>query len=182
MNDNIIPYVPIAERVQAKKQKSQILCQQFFTMIDKLVQSQLIFNHDTSIGMVSINLEHINDLSKEMYGETFDIELLERHFKRLVYPKFLGVKEINSPIWNDTITPVWQFQLNQIDKCETATIKGDDAEYLLDQVLGYIRTWKLSLETNTTNPQTTYRANDLVYTLSDLESKLNQVQEYIAHH
>lgn len=181
MNDNIVPYVPIADRVQANNAASEYLCQQFFQLIDKVVQSQFVFNHDTTHGHLSINPEHINDLVKELQEKKIDISLLEQNLNNLIYPKYLGTKEIKSPIWNQTPTRVWQFQLNQIDNEKTNMIKQQDAEFLLDQALGYIRIWKGSLETNINNPQTTYRANDLLYALMDLELKLNQVHKYVSN-
>ena len=181
LNDNIIPYVPIADRIQANNPTSELLCQQFFRLIDKIVQSQFIFNHDTTHGHLSINPEHINDLIKELNEKGVDISLLEQHLNNLVYPKYLGIKEIKSSIWDQAPTTVWQFQLNQIHKEEPKMISHDDAEFLLDQALGYIRIWKGSLETNTINPQTTYRANDLVYALSDIELKLDQVQKFMSN-
>ena len=51
MNENIIPYVPIADRVHATNEKSQLVCQQFFNMVDQLVKAQITFNHDTTIGL-----------------------------------------------------------------------------------------------------------------------------------
>ena len=52
-NDSIIPYVPIADRVEAKTPKSQQMCQQFFKMIDSCVRVQMVFSHDTRGGYLS---------------------------------------------------------------------------------------------------------------------------------
>lgn len=180
MNDNIIPYVPIADRVKTHHKTSQTMCQQFFTLIDKVVQGNFMFNHDTKIGHLSINIEHLNDLVAELkQGEKIDVRLMERHFKDLIYPKYLGNKQISSPLWDNTDVHVWQFQLNEQALYEVETVDFNDAEYQLDKAIGYLRIWKSSLETNTTNPQTTYQANDLVYMLSDLEQKLMKVQTYL---
>lgn len=180
MNDNIIPYVPIADRVKSHHKTSQTMCQQFFTLIDKVVQGNFMFNHDTKIGHLSINIEHLNDLMAELKeGEKIDICLMERHFKDLIYPKYLGTKQIRSPLWNNSDVQVWQFKLNEQASDALESVDYDDAEYQLDQTIGYLRIWRSSLETNTTNPQTVYQANDLVYVLSDLEQKLVKVQTYI---
>ncbi|MDM1022053.1 hypothetical protein QSV37_17415 [Acinetobacter sp. VNK23] len=179
MNDNIIPYVPIADRVQATNETSQFLCQQFFTMIDKIVESQFIFNHDTSKGFLSINPEHINDLLKELKQGEVDIHILQNHLENLIYPKYLGAKQVNSSIWNNNDVHVWQFRLDQIDQKDEVSISADDAELNMDQALAYIKIWRQSLETNTHNPQTTYQANDLVYALLDIELKLSKVQRFL---
>ena len=47
MNENIIPYVPIAPRVQATNEKSRLLCEQLFLLIDSVTSSQILFNHQT---------------------------------------------------------------------------------------------------------------------------------------
>lgn len=82
MNENIIPYVPIEPRVQAKTEKSQLMCQQLFRIIDQSVQAQITFNHDTEKGRLSISPEQINDLLREIskaeqLSTTIDIEILK---------------------------------------------------------------------------------------------------------
>ncbi len=42
MNENIIPYVPIAPRVQATNEKSRLLCEQLFLLIDSVTSSQIL--------------------------------------------------------------------------------------------------------------------------------------------
>jgi len=54
MNENIIPYVPLEPRVQASTQKSLQMCRQLFRIIDQCVQAQIMFNHDTEKGFLSI--------------------------------------------------------------------------------------------------------------------------------
>lgn len=66
MNENIIPYVPIAPRVQATNEKSRLLCEQLFLLIDSVTSSQILFNHQTDKGYLSISPDQINDLIEEL--------------------------------------------------------------------------------------------------------------------
>lgn len=186
-NNNIVPYVPIAPRVQAKNEKSQALCQELFSLIDQAAQAQLIFNHETEKGKISLCPDQINDLLKELikHQRLFDsqVKVLDIHILRpalddLIYPKFNGVFQVTSPIWNSNKVTVWQFQLNQIVR-ENQMEHNLDIDLLLDQVLASVRIWRTSLETSTGNPQVTYDSNDLVYKLLDIETKLSQVQQRI---
>ena len=181
MNDNIIPYVPIAERVQAKTEKSQLLCTQLFEIVDRCVQAQFSFNHDTAKGHLSISPDQINDLLNEFAksdqsNKKLDIEILKESLSDLIYPKFNGEHIISSPIWNNTEIRVWQFQLNQIAQGEIMEISQDQAELLLDCSLSTLRIWRQSLETAVKQKDVTYQTNDLIYQLMDLEHKLTQVQ------
>ena len=180
MNDNIIPYVPIAERVQAKTEKSQLLCTQLFEIVDRCVQAQFSFNHDTAKGHLSISPDQINDLlnefaKSEQSNKKLDIEILKESLSDLIYPKFNGEHTISSPIWNNAEIRVWQFQLNQIAQGEIMEISQDQAELLLDCSLSTLRIWRQSLEVS---PQrdVTYQTSDIIYQLMDLEHKLTQVQ------
>jgi hypothetical protein len=101
------------------KRKSQLVCQQFFNMVDQLVKAQITFNHDTTIGFLSICPDQINDLIEQLSKtdhsiDKLDIKILELALNDLTYPKYLGVHQVTSPIWNNTSVAVWQFQLNQI--------------------------------------------------------------------
>ena len=181
MNDNIIPYVPIADRVQAKTEKSQLLCKQLFEIIDRCVQAQFSFNHDTAKGHLSISPDQINDLLNEFAksdqsNKKLDIEILKESLSDLIYPKFNGEHTISSPIWNNAEIRVWQFQLNQIAQGEIMEISQDQAELLLDCSLSTLRIWRQSLETAVKQKDVTYQTNDLIYQLMDLEHKLTQVQ------
>lgn len=182
MNDNIIPYVPIADRVQATDEKSELLCHQFFNLIDHLVKSQMTFNHDTSKGFLSIAPDQINDLVEQLpevtKGKKFDLNILKPSLECLIYPKYMGEQTIVSPIWNGTSVTVWQFQLNQIVRDKTMK-KHEDAELSLDMALGSIRIWKKSLEASVTNTEVTYQTADLIYKLIDIEQKLESVQQHI---
>ena len=181
MNDNIIPYVPIADRVQAKTEKSQLLCKQLFEIIDRCVQAQFSFNHDTAKGHLSISPDQINDLLNEFAksdqsNKKLDIEILKESLSDLIYPKFNGEHIISSPIWNNTEIRVWQFQLNQIAHGANMEISQNEAELILDCSLSTLRVWRQSLEAAPSNRDVTYQTNDLVYKLMDLEHKLQQVQ------
>ncbi|MDH2017877.1 hypothetical protein N5J44_00090 [Acinetobacter ursingii] len=181
MNENIIPYVPIADRVQATNNKSQLLCQQFFHMVDRLVKTQITFNHDTTHGFLSICPDQINDLidqlSKTDHLDKFiDIKILSLSLNDLIYPKFLGEHTITSPIWNNTSVVVWQFQLNQIARDKIMLNNTNDIEQNLDMALSSIRVWRNSLEAAGNDKQVTYCNNDLIYQLMDLELKLQTVQ------
>ena len=182
MNDNIIPYIPIADRVQATNPKSQLLCQQFFFMIDKLVNTQITFNHDTTQGYLSICPDQINDLIEELSKtdhsiDKLDIKILELALNDLTYPKYLGVHQVTSPIWNNTSVAVWQFQLNRIARDKN--MQPYDNDFLLDQALATLRIWRQSLEAIGNDKLVTYNNNDLIYKLMDLEDKLEKVQEQL---
>ena len=172
MNESIIPYVPIADRVEASNDKSQLLCQQFFNMIDHCVRSQIMFNHDTAHGCLSIAPDQINDLLAELsktdhLDKVIDIHALKDSLSDLIYPKFNGIHTITSPIWNQTEVTVWQFQLNQIANGVDMQHIENDAELNLDMALSSIRIWRNSLEIGSENKDVIYKQNDLVYKLMD---------------
>lgn len=180
MNQDIIPYVPITDRVQAKSVKSEVLCKQLFKIIDHCVQAQLSFNHDTQKGFISISPDQVNDLlsklsESEHLGKNIDIYQLELSLKDLIYPKFTGEHTITSPIWNNTEVRVWQFQLNQIVQRDNMQ-HFDDAELNLDMVLSTIRVWRNSLEASSEDRDVIYKKNDLIYKLMAMEERLNVVQ------
>lgn len=181
MNEDIIPYVPIAPRVRAKNLKSQLLCQQLFTLIDQCVSAQFSFNHDTEKGHLSICPDQVNDLiaqlaKSEHLAKNIDIDILKNSLNDLIYPKFNGEHTITSPIWNNSDIRVWQFQLNQIATGVDMGHLDQDAELCLDMVLSSIRVWRKSLEIGSENPDVIYKQNDLIYKLMDLEEKLEIVQ------
>lgn len=181
LNESIIPYVPIADRVEASNDKSQLLCQQFFNMIDHCVRSQIMFNHDTAHGCLSIAPDQINDLLAELsktdhLDKVIDIHALKDSLSDLIYPKFNGIHTITSPIWNQTEVTVWQFQLNQIANGVDMEHIDNDAELNLDMALSSIRIWRKSLEIGSDNKDVIYKQNDLVYKLIDLEERLKIVQ------
>ena len=182
--ENIIPYVPIADRVQAINEKSQFLCHKLFSIIDSCVRAQLTFNHDTERGFLSIAPDQINDLLSELskteqLDKRIDINDLKQSLNDLIYPKFKGEHTVQSPIWNNESVRVWQFQLNQIATEGNMEISHNDVELLLDSTLSTLRVWRQSLEATIDNPQVTYSANDLVYTLMDIEQKIQKVQQQI---
>lgn len=181
LNKSIIPYVPIADRVEASNDKSQLLCQQFFNMIDHCVHSQIMFNHDTAHGCLSIAPDQINDLLAELsktdhLNKVIDIHALKDSLSDLIYPKFNGVYKVTSPIWNQTEVTVWQFQLNQIANGVDMQHIENDAELNLDMALSSIRIWRNSLEIGSENKDVIYKQNDLVYKLMDIEERLKMVQ------
>ena len=181
LNKSIIPYVPIADRVEASNDKSQLLCQQFFNMIDHCVHSQIMFNHDTAHGCLSIAPDQINDLLAELsktdhLNKVIDIHALKDSLSDLIYPKFNGVYKVTSPIWNQTEVTVWQFQLNQIANGVDMQHIENDAELNLDMALSSIRIWRNSLEIGSENKDVIYKQNDLVYKLMDIEERLKIVQ------
>ncbi|NUG24466.1 hypothetical protein [Acinetobacter lactucae] len=182
INENIIPYVPIAPRVQATNEKSRLLCEQLFLLIDSVTSSQILFNHQTDKGFLSISPDQINDLIEELSKtdrsfKNIDISLLNSSLKDLIYPKFNGEHTLISPIWNNTEVRVWQFQLNQIANGVNMELLDNDAELCLDMVLSSIRVWRKSLEVGNENRDVIYKQNDLIYKLMDLEDKLNIVQQ-----
>ena len=181
MNKNLIPYVPIADRVEATNDKSQLLCEQFFGMIDQCVRSQIMFNHDTAHGCLSIAPDQINDLLAELsktdhLDKVIDIHALKDSLSDLIYPKFNGIHTITSPIWNQAEVTVWQFQLNQIANGVDMQHIENDAELNLDMALSSIRIWRNSLEIGSENKDVIYKQNDLVYKLMDIEERLKMVQ------
>lgn len=180
-NISIIPYVPIAPRVQATNQKSKILLKHFFTLIDKVINAQICFNHDTRKGLLSISPEQINDLidqiSKNDYSiEKVDVIQIKSSLCDLIYPKFGGEHTVISPIWNKTEVTVWQFQLNQIANRVNMENSENETEQLLDMTISSLRIWRQSLEASNRNPDVTYSVDDLVYKLLDMELKLKHVQ------
>lgn len=184
MNDNIIPYIPIAPRVQSKTEKSHVVCQRFFEMIDQCVAAQISFNHDTQTGCLSISPDQINDLLAELSKHehshnSIDIQILKQSLNDLIYPRFNGELTVTSPIWNKEEVRVWQFQLNQIANGVNMEISRNEAEQLLDSSISALRIWRQSLEATKNNPEVTYSANDLVYKLLDLEVKLQKVQRVV---
>ncbi len=184
MNNNIIPYIPIAPRVQAKTEKSKLLCQQLFNLIDQCVQAQLTFNHETTVGHISLCPDQINDLLKEVMLKqqthtTLDIDVLKNSLSDLIYHKFNGEHTVTSPIWNSTEVRVWQFQLNQIAHGANMEISQNEAELALDCSISALRIWRQSLETSPNDRDITYQTNDLIYKLLDIEQKLKSVQNYL---
>ena len=181
MNENIIPYVPIAPRVQASNPKSQLLCEKLFEMIDRCVKAQFTFNHDTAKGLLSVCPDQLNDLLRELSkneGKTkdLDIDVLKQSLNDLIYPKFNGELTVISPIWNQEEVRVWQFQLNQIAHGGYMENSHNDAELCLDMVIADIRVWRNSLEASYGEKDVIYNNNDLIYKLMDLEKKLKIVQ------
>ena len=181
MNESIIPYIPIEDRVQATNKKSELLCQQLFKIVDQCVQAQFLFNHDTEKGFLSICPDQINDLLSELskinhIENQIDIDILKESLSDLVYPKFNGEHTVTSHIWNNTEVRVWQFQLNQIAKEVDMQHIENDAELNLDMALSSIRIWRKSLEIGSDNRDIIYTQNDLIYKLMDLEHKLEIVQ------
>lgn len=182
LNENIIPYVPIAPRVQASNPKSQLLCETLFDMLDRCVKAQLTFNHDTAKGLLSVSPDQLNDLLRELSKndsktKDLDIDVLKQSLNDLIYPKFNGELTVISPIWNQEEVRVWQFQLNQIDRANP--MQTLDKELLLDQTLSNLRIWRQSLEAAGNDKQVIYQNNDLIYKLMDLEHKLELLQSEI---
>ncbi|MEN3968666.1 hypothetical protein [Acinetobacter sp. BWR-L5] len=181
-NNNIIPYVPIAPRVQASSAKSQLMCEKLFQMIDQCVKAQFAFNHDTAKGLISVCPDQLNDLLNELSKndqptKDLDIDVLKQSLNDLIYPKFNGELTVISPIWNGAEVRVWQFQLNQIDRANH--MQTLDKELLIDQTLSSLRIWRQSLEAAGNDKDVTYSNNDLIYKLMALEFNLEQVQSQI---
>lgn len=181
-NNNIIPYVPIAPRVQASSAKSQLLCEKLFQMIDQCVKAQFAFNHETAKGLISVCPDQLNDLLNELSKndqptKDLDIDVLKESLNDLIYPKFNGELTVISPIWNGAEVRVWQFQLNQIDRANH--MQALDKELLIDQTLSSLRIWRQSLEAAGNDKDVTYSNNDLIYKLMALEFNLEQVQSQI---
>lgn len=184
MNDNIISYIPIAPRVQAKTEKSEMLCRQLFEIVDRCTQAQFSFNHDTARGHLSISPDQINDLFLELsksehLDQSIDIDVLKESLNDLIYPKFNGEHTISSPIWNNVEVRVWQFQLNQIAQGGYMENSHNDAELCIDMVMADIRIWRNSLEIGSENRDVIYKKNDLIYKLMNLEQKLELIQNEI---
>ena len=181
-NNNIIPYVPIAPRVQASSAKSQLLCEKLFELIDRCVKAQISFNHDTAKGLLSVCPDQLNDLLNELSKsdqptKDLDVDVLKQSLNDLIYPKFNGELTVISPIWNNEEVRVWQFQLNQIDRANH--MQTLDKELLIDQTLSDLRIWRQSLEAAGNDKDVTYSNNDLIYKLMALEFNLAQVQSQI---
>lgn len=182
MNQNIVPYVPISDRVIASNDKSQLICQHFFKMIDSLVHTQIMFNHETQKGYISISPDQINDLVCELSKvkidiKPIDIHILNKSLEDLIYPVFIGEKTISSPIWNNVEVKVWQFQLNKITRVNNMILLDEDKDLLLDQALASVRIWRQSLESGNVDQDVIYNSNDLIYKLLDIEQKLARLAD-----
>lgn len=179
MNTELIPYVPIAPRVQTKHREFINLCVLFFEIVDRSVYSSVKINHIHTKGWLAICPDQINDLAEELKLDPINLPNLKNALKHLVYPKFNGEKTIKSPIWNNQEVTIWEFQLNQIDRVEKMKTTYEDAELNIDSSLGVLRVWRKSLEASTGNKDVIYNNNDLIYLLQDLEQKLEIVQHYV---
>ncbi|WP_026471129.1 hypothetical protein [Alkanindiges illinoisensis] len=188
MNDSIIPYVPIGDRVMATCKKSRKVLKQLFAAVDYLVQQGHNINHTTQHGFLVISYEQIRALlQQEEQPALPPLEDITASLADAKYPIFHGTGVVKSSIWYDEAVAGWRFQLNRI--ASTQTISTDnrrtmqvnpnqqpDTGLLLDMALGNIRIWRSSLESAVNNPQVTYNLNDLVYKLLDIEQKLEKVQ------
>lgn len=192
MNDSIIPYIPIADRVMATSKKSRKLLKQLFAAVDYLVQQGHDINHTHQHGFLVISYEQIRALLQQAgqpglppAGE------ISASLPDAQYPVFHGQSVVKSSIWHNEALAGWRFQLNRIadSAAKNQTISTDnrrtmqvnpnqqpDTGLLLDMALGNIRIWRNSLESAVDNPQVTYNLNDLVYKLLDIEQKLEKVQ------
>lgn len=179
MNTELIPYVPIAPRVQSKHSELVGICVLFFEIIDRSVYLSVKINHVRTKGFLGICPDQINDLARELNLKTLDINELKNAFENLIYPQFMGEKSIKSPIWNNQEVTVWEFQLNQIDRLDEMKTTYADASLNIDSSLGTLRVWRKSLEASTGNKDVIYNNNDLIYLLQDLEQKLAVVQHYV---
>lgn len=172
----IIPYVPIAPRIQADHQKAITHCKPLFALIDELEQnSDREYNHSHEIGYLAINAEHLNDLAESHEQTRLNMANIEKYLNKLSYPIFLGCKKIQSALW-DTKTTVWLFQLNQIrgeNPMYTFDL-DDDATLALDKATALIKTLRKTLEV-AGNHELTYTNNDLLYSLLTIEDLLDIV-------
>lgn len=179
MNTELIPYVPIAPRVQSKHCDLIQICVLFFEIVDRSVYLSVKINHLQTKGFLGICPDQINDLARELNLQTINIQELKNAIENLIYPQFFGEKSIKSPIWNNQEITVWEFQLNQIDRVEEMKTTYADASLNMDSSLGALRVWRKSLEASTGDKDVIYNNNDLIYLLQDLEQKLAIVQHYV---
>ena len=178
-NESIIPYIPIAPRVQVKQRESFSFCVLFFELIDRSVKLSVKINHVHTNGWLAICPDQINDLAAELQLNPINLEKLKTALESLTYPKFHGEKTIQSPIWNNQEVKVWEFQLNQIDRVEKMKTTYEDASLNIDSSLAALRVWRKSLEASVGDKDVIYNNNDLIYLLQDLEQKLEIVQHYV---
>ncbi|WP_332604176.1 hypothetical protein [Acinetobacter sp. ESBL14] len=179
MNTELIPYVPIAPRVQSKHRKLVGICVLFFEIVDRSVYLSVKINHVHDKGCLAICPDQINDLADELQLKPINLQELKNALENLIYPKFSGEKIIHSPIWNNKEVTVWEFQLNQIDRVEEMKTTYTDASLNIDSSLGALRVWRKSLEASTGDKDVIYNNNDLIFLLQDLEHKLEKVQQYV---
>lgn len=194
MNDSIVPYVPIADRVMAKTKKSQKVLNRLFSAVDYLVQQGHQINHTNQHGFLFLSYEQLNALLRQEQQKVLPpVGQIAASLFDAKYPVFHATGVIKSSIWHNEAVAGWRFQLNRsaYSAAKNQTISTDnrrtmqinqeraqaqDTEVLLDMALGNIRIWRSSLESATSNPQVTYNLNDLVYKLLDIEQKLEKVQ------
>ncbi|WP_038343023.1 hypothetical protein [Acinetobacter sp. A47] len=179
MNTELIPYVPLSPRVQSKNRELVGICIQFFEIVDRSVCLSVKINHLQARGELAICPDQINDLADQVQQKRLDIDKLRQALESLIYPVFKGEKNIISPIWNNQEITVWEFQLNHIDRTLCMKTTYTDASQYLDSTLGALRIWRNSLQTGLDNPDVTFKVNDLVHFLQDLELKLEKVQDYV---
>ncbi|TEU23333.1 hypothetical protein [Alkanindiges illinoisensis] len=193
MND-IIQYIPIADRVMATRKKSRKVLKQLFAAIDYLVQHGHQINHTNQHGFLVISYEQVRALLQQAGQKPLPpVDQITASLFDAKYPVFHATGIIKSSIWHNEAVAGWRFQLNRIadSAAKNQTISTDnrrtmqidqeraqaqDTDVLLDMALGNIRIWRSSLESATSNPQVTYNLNDLVYKLLDIEQKLEKVQ------
>lgn len=194
MNDSIIPYVPIADRVMATCKKSHKVLKRLFAAVDYLVQQGHDINHTNQHGFLVISYEQVRALlQQEGQPALPPLGKISASLFDAQYPVFHGQSVVKSSIWHNDALAGWRFQLNRIagSPAKNQTISTDnrrtmqinqecgqaqDTDVLLDMALGNIRIWRSSLESATSNPQVTYNLNDLVYKLLDIEQKLEKFQ------
>ncbi|MBK0062599.1 MULTISPECIES: hypothetical protein [unclassified Acinetobacter] len=174
-NNSIYPYVPLTSRLVTSKQVDTPILGYFMTILDAACQKELDFNHTPEqFGFLSINPEQINDLANLTSLQPIDMVDLGKALGSLIYPVFRGETKVNSPLWNNEPTVVWQFQLNVMNSWNFKTMNNsrDKAVESFDQVLGMVRILRSSLEARHQDPEIILNANDLANVLLLIEEKL----------
>lgn len=183
MNHNsFFSYIPLTPRVVVSNPEHMPILAYFMTILDAASKQELDFNHTPELfGFLSINPEQVNDLAELTSLKPIDMADLRKALDSLIYPVFRGETTINSPLWNNQPTVVWQFQLNVMDSWNFKTMKNsvDKAVMSFDQVLGMVRILRSSLEARHQDPEITFNANDFANVLLMVEEKLSEAQQLL---
>lgn len=182
MKEDMIPYVPLTPRLVVADPNQMPILAYFMTILDAASQKELNFNHTPELfGFLSINPDQINDLAELTSLKPIDMTDLRKALGSLVYPVFRGENMINSPLWNNQPTVVWQFQLNVMNSWNFKMMKNsvDKAVMSFDQVLGMVRILRSSLEARHQDPEITFNANDFANVLLIVEEKLMEAHQLL---
>lgn len=179
-NSSIFPYAPISPRVKTTDPEKLDILTAFFELVDAAAYQELNINHTPHVkGVLCIAPEQVSDLVNVLSMPPMDITAIQQALESLTYPCFNGEYGIDSEVWGRHVV-VWEFQLNQNATEMVMPFKIDNnnlfPEELVGEALSIVRLWRCSVEggSGSSNPDITYKANDLSNMLTEIELKLNR--------